>query len=457
MSVLDRTALEQSPLADLHAIASELSLDGYRRLRRAELIDAILGLEGGGDEHPDADELPPEEVEEPEVTDGVQSGTDLAASAGSAGEEDAPPAGDEDQPSTRRRRGRRGGRGRGAAREAASAEEGSAAEGSAAEGSGAEGSGARERSEAEAAPAGEEDGIEGVVELLPNGSGFLRVNPPEPSDDDVYISAAQVKRCELVTGDRVSGPRRTPRRSERFASLVRIDTINGRPASEVGQGTRFDDLPAAFPDQRFRLGSEDPTINAIEWLTPIGRGSRVTIVGGPRAGKTEALRRLATAFATQEDLQLSIALAGVRPEEIPEWGQGPIEPAAAVSFAASADAQDNAVELVIDQARRIASRGGHAVVLLDTLDGLHPPAARKALASARRIVDGGSLTVIATASAPVGGETTVITLDGALASTGRFPALDLAASGTIKSELLVGDAGAQAIARARTEALEASL
>ena len=461
MSVLDRTALEQSPLADLHAIASELSLDGYRRLRRAELIDAILGLEGG-EEHPDADELPLEEAEESEVSDGTQSASDVPASADSASEEDAPPAGDEDQPSTRRRRGRRGGRGRGAAREAAAVGEGSptedsAVEGPGAEGSAAEGSVAQERGEAEAAPAGEEDGIEGVVELLPNGSGFLRVHPPEPSDDDVYISAAQVKRCELVTGDRVSGPRRTPRRSERFASLVRIDTINGRPASEVGQGTRFDDLPAAFPDQRFRLGSEDPTINAIEWLTPIGRGSRVTIVGGPRAGKTEALRRLATALATQEDLQLSIALAGVRPEEIPEWGQGPIEPAAAVSFAASADAQDNAVELVIDQARRIAARGGHAVVLLDTLDGLHPQAARKALASARRIVDGGSLTVIATASAPVGGETTVIALDGALASTGRFPALDLAASGTIKSELLVGDAGAQAIARARTEALEASL
>ena len=92
MSVLDRTALEQSPLADLHAIASELSLDGYRRLRRAELIDAILGLEGGGEEHPDADELPPDEVEEPEVTDGVQSASDAPASAGSASEEDAPPA-----------------------------------------------------------------------------------------------------------------------------------------------------------------------------------------------------------------------------------------------------------------------------------------------------------------------------------------------------------------------------
>ena len=276
----------------------------------------------------------------------------------------------------------------------------------------------------------EEETVAGTVELLPNGSGFVRVNPPEPSDDDIYISAAQVKRCELVSGDQVAGPRRAPRRSERFASLVRIDTINGRPASELASGARFDDLPAAFPDERFRLGSEDPTIKAIEWLTPFGKGSRVTIVGQARAGKTEALRRLAGVLAGQEGLQLSLALAGVRPEEITEWSSGGLEPAAAVSLAGSADAQDNAVELVIDQARRIAARGADAVVFVDTLDGLHQHAARKALAAARNIVDGGSLTVIATASEPLGGETTVIALDAALASTGRFPALDLGMSGT---------------------------
>jgi transcription termination factor Rho len=213
-------------------------------------------------------------------------------------------------------------------------------------------------------------------------------------------------------------------------------------------------LPAAFPEQRFRLGSEDPTIKAIEWLTPFGKGSRVTIVGNARAGKTEALRRLAGVLAEQEGLQLSVALAGVRPEEITEWSKGPIEPASAVSLAGSADAQDNAVELVIDQARRIAARGADAVVLVDTLDGLHPHAARKALAAARNIVDGGSLTVIATASQPLGGETTVIALDAALASTGRFPAVDLVASGTTRPELLVGEAGAEAIALARRETME---
>jgi len=298
---------------------------------------------------------------------------------------------------------------------------------------------------------------EGVVELLGNGSGFLRVAPPDPSDDDVYISAAQVRRCELVSGDRVTGPVRPPRRSERYPSLIRVDTINGKAADEVAEGIHFDDLPAAFPTQRFALNSDDPTLKAIEWLTPLGRGSRAVIAGGPRAGKSEALRRIAAALAAQDGVDVTVVLAGVRPEEIGDWKEhGPGEPAVALSFAASHDAQSQAVERAVETAKRIASRGGDAVLVLDTLDGLHPHAARKILAAARDIVDGGSLTIIATASKPVGGETTVIALDAALTSTGRFPALDLGASGTLRPELLVGEAGADAIAQARAQALGVS-
>ncbi len=375
MSVLDRDALEQSPLADLHAIASELSIDGYRRLRRAALIDAILERQSGDAPAPvsTADDDAEEEDGEVAVEVEVEVEGEPADEAREDEEED------DEQRAPRRRRGRRGGRGRGAAREQ---EDELAAEDS-----------PREEEETEEEPASEDTAVEGVVELLPNGSGFVRVDPPDPSDNDVYISAAQVRRCELVSGDRISGPRRAPRRSERFASLVRIDTINGQPADQAGDGGRYDDLPAAFPSERFRLGSEDPTVKAIEWLTPIGRGSRVTIVGAARAGKTETLRRLAEAFAQQEDLQRFVVLAGVRPEEIPEWNTGAIPPAAAVSFAASPDAQGQTVERIVEQARRFAARGAHVVVLIDTLEGIPPAVARKLLAAARNIVDGGSLTI----------------------------------------------------------------
>ncbi|HEX8208190.1 MAG TPA: transcription termination factor Rho, partial [Solirubrobacteraceae bacterium] len=295
--------------------------------------------------------------------------------------------------------------------------------------------------------------VEGTVELLGNGSGFLRLSPPEPSDDDVYISAAQVRRCELVTGDKVAGPMRPPRRSERYPSLIRIDTINDRSADEVAEGTPFDELPCGFPTERLALGSDDPTLKAIEWLTPLGRGSRATIVGAARAGKTEALRRLATALGTTDALEVTVVLAGVRPEEVPAWRASGIEPVSTLSFAASPDGQAQAIERAVETAKRVAARGGDAVVLIDTLNYVDPRSARRALAAARNITDGGSLTIIATADLPLGGETTVIALDATLTATGRFPALDLVASGALHAELLVGEAGADAIAQARGTAI----
>ena len=392
-SVLDRSELEQSPLADLHLLGNELGVDGFRRLRRDKLIDAILARQTGGTELAGEVEVEVEDQEE------------------------------EDEEARKPRRGRRGGRGRG--RTVRAAEEGATDEGA-----------GDDEAEADAGKI-----VEGAVELLSNGSGFIRLSPPDPTDDDVYISAAQVKRCELVSGDRISGPLRPPRRSERFPSLVRVDTINGRPADEVAEGTRFEDLPVEFPTQRFELGSEDPTVKAIEWLTPFGKGSRVVLAGPARAGKSEALARLAEALGALEGLELSVVLAGVRPEE------------GGLSFAASADAQTQAVEQAVEQGRRVAARGGDAVVVVDTLEYLPPAAARRALAAARNITDGGSLTVIATAPAPLGGETTVVAFDAALVALGRFPAIDLAASGVLRPELLVGEAGAEAIAKARAEAL----
>jgi transcription termination factor Rho len=426
MTVLHRDALEASPLADLHAIASELGIDGYRRLRKADLVDRILEHQG---EPVGAAAAAPEVADEDDDRSVAEEVVDEAAE-----EADARP---------RRRRGTRGGRGR-APREESNGDRGDRGERG----------DRRDRGEEADDAARREEVVEGVVELLGNGSGFVRLSPPDPSDGDVYISAAQVRRCELVSGDRVSGPVRRPRRSERYPSLVRVDTINGAPAEEVAEGTPYDELPSAFPSVRLELGSDDPTLKAIEWLTPIGRGSRVVITGGPRAGKTEALRRLAGALAGTEGLELSLVLTGVRPEEVAEWKAGPVEPAATLTLSASGDAQSHALERAVETAQRIAARGGHAVLLADTLDAIAPATARKALAAARAIVDGGSLTIIATATKPIGGETTVIGLDATRTAARNFPALDLATSGTLRPELLVGDAGADAIAAARAESTD---
>jgi transcription termination factor Rho len=257
-----------------------------------------------------------------------------------------------------------------------------------------------------------------------------------------------------VAGDTVSGPVRRPRRSERYPSLVRIDTINGSPADEVAEGTPFDELRAVWPSERLVLDGEDPTQRAIEWLAPIGRGSRVTIAGGARAGKTEAVRRIADTLAGRDELEVTVVLAGARPEELGDWAASAVPPATSLTLGASTDAQAQAIERAVDTAKRLAARGGHAVVVVDSLDALAPAAARRLMGAARAIVDGGSLTLIATSSVPVGGETTVVVLDAALTAAGRFPALDVLASGTLRPELLVGEDGARAIAQARAEALD---
>ncbi len=500
MTVLERSELDASPLADLHAIADQIGLDGFRRLRKADLIAAILERSGsgsgsGGGQGEDSGDRSGDggggrrtrgeragggrsgrgrggEPNDDGGREGVAEGAGEADASSKesdtegVGKEDAGKeageegAGDErGTRATRRRRPTRSRRSKGAADENRESEP----EGSTAPEEEPRGSRGRDRSRETRASganprvdqrATEDRTVEGVVELLGNGSAFLRVSPPEASDEDVYISAAQVRRCELVSGDRVTGPVRTPRSSERYPSLARVDTINGAPAESVAEGTRYEDLAVAHPAERLELDPQDPTLGAIEWLTPIGRGSRVSIVGEARSGKTETLRALLGALVGREGLEVMLVLSGIRPEEIAVWREGPVAPAAALDLGASAELQGQTVEHVVDTAKRVAARGGHVVVLIDTLDHLPPHVARRILAGARNLVEGGSLTLIATATRPLGGESTVIALDVALTSTGRIPALDLAASGVVRPELLVGEDGAAAITKARAAALD---
>jgi transcription termination factor Rho len=476
MSVLDRSALVDSPLADLHAIASELSIDGFRRLRRDDLIDAIIEKQGGDPSDGKTDQ-PEEEptstprrrrsrrggraaaadtdtgTESEQATETTADGEQADAEAEEApkprrsrsrsrkpepeaeeapkDEEKSEPAEEEEERPARSRRGR------------AKVSEDRAKV-------------SEDRAERTDSADSDEETVEGTVEVLANGSGFVRVGGSP--DNDVYISSAQVKRCELVSGDTVAGPKRAPRRSERYASLIRIETINGRPASEQADTVRFDDLPAALPSDLIDLTGADAALKAVQAFAPFGRGSRVTITGASRTGKSELLRTIAAGLTGHDELTVSVALAGVRPEEIGAWSADADPalpaPAGAVSLAASEDARASALEPVVDQARRLAARGSHTVVLIDTLDGLSAYTARKLMASARNITGGGSVTIIATAAQPVGGETTVIALDLAAASTGRFPSLDALASGTLRPERLVGDTAARKIVRERAKVLK---
>jgi transcription termination factor Rho len=379
MSVLNKKELEDSPLADLHQIASELGLEGYRSKRKADLIATILGATGGGGE-PEAsadDEAAPaapatgeEPGDEEDTSEDTSEGTSDDTSEGtsddeaeeeSADEPDEVPA--EEALERPARRGRRGGRGR---RSPAAEEEPEVVE--------------DEISDEEIAT--------GTLDVLANGSGFVRVDAAEQSRGDVYVSPAQIRRCELRAGDEVSGPARGARRNERHPSLVRVETVNGAAAEPAEERPWFGDLTPVFPSQK---------LNAPKMLkdVPFGRGSRVAIAGPPGAGATTLLRELAGELSGDSDLAVQVVLAGVRPEEVTEWRRIDNLNVTGGSFDRSPDAQAQAAELAVERAKRRVERGGHAAVLIDSLEALPGSARRRIFGAGRATEEGGTLTVIA--------------------------------------------------------------
>jgi transcription termination factor Rho len=378
MSVLNRKELEGSPLADLHQIASELGLEGYRSKRKDALIATILGATGGEDE-PAVATVPATGVErddDEEATEDTSEGTSEDTSEGTS-EDEAPDETDDlaaaeaaveadevpadealERPARRGRRGRRG--------PATDEEEPEVVE--------------DEISDEELAT--------GVLDVLANGSGFVRVDPGGQSRADVYVSPAQIRRCELRAGDEVSGPARSPRRNERHPSLVRIETVNGAAAEPAEERPWFGDLTPVFPSQK---------LNAPKALkdVPFGRGSRVAIAGPPGAGATTLLRELARQLSADGDLAVQVVLAGVRPEEVTEWRRSDGLSVAGGGFDRSPDAQAQAAELAVERAKRRVERGGHAAVLIDSLEALPGSARRRIFGAGRATEEGGTLTVIA--------------------------------------------------------------
>ena len=365
MSVLQRKELEDSPLADLHAIASELAIEGYRALRRDDVIAAVLDVQGGG------------------------SGEARAAKddeAGDGAEDEAPEIeASERESGARRRRGRSSGGGRSRrSRPAGSARREPKPAADAETETGDEPEDTDERGDE---PEGEP--MSGILDILANGSGFVRVLETGHSAQDAYISAAQIRRCELRAGDAVAGPCRPARRNERHPSLVRVETVNGRAAEPPEQRPLFDELTAVHPHQR--LGAPD----VLDSVT-FGLGSRVAVSGSPGAGASRLLREMVGALRDRHpDLPVSVVLVAARPEEVTDWRRETGVPVTGGSFDQSLEAQAQAAELAVERAKRVVERGGDAVVVIDSLEGLPAGTARRVFGSARKTEEAGSLTVIA--------------------------------------------------------------
>ena len=409
MPVLQRQELEASPLADLHAIASELGLEGYRTLRKAELIGAILEAQGGegGGQATEAG-LANAVEDEPEVTD---------AGGPAEGEAERPAEEGPERPTEP-----------GPAAEAEPAE----AEEAAPETEEAPAETEEAPSEAEQAPAepaAEEELVTGMLDILPNGSGFVRVTVSGQSRDDVYVSPAQIRRCELRAGDELGGPVRAPRRNERHPSLVRVESVNGRPAEPPEERPEFAELTPVFPTERL----EGP---AVLEGAPFGHGSRVAIGGPPGAGATTLLREVAATLAERHpEIDLAVVLVGARPEEVTDWRRALSAPVYGGSFETSTDAQAQAAELAVERAKRTVERGGHAALVVDSLAALPPAAARRVFGAARRAEEGGSLTIFAatgTAPEPQRFASTRVTLE----APDGGPRVSAAASSTLRADLL---------------------
>jgi transcription termination factor Rho len=357
MAVLQRSELESSPLADLHAIASELGLEGFRTKRRDDLIGAILAAQGEGE----PESAPAEEEREP---DEVPSDEALEPAA-FAGEPEEEPEPEEEE----------------AEEEAPSEDETEAAP------SEAEAEVVEEEPEVEEQVSDEEIST-GVLDVLSNGSGFLRLDATGQSRDDVYVSPAQIRRCELRAGDEVSGPVRPPRRNERHPSLVRVETVNGADAEPPEERPWFGDLIPVFPSERL---SAPAAFDA----APFGKGSRVAVGGPPGAGASTLLLDVARTLSDRyPDMSLQVVLAGVRPEEVAAWREGG-RPVVGGSFERSPEAQAQAAELAVERAKRQVERGGHAAVVIDALDALPPGVRRRLFGAARATEEGGTLTVVA--------------------------------------------------------------
>jgi transcription termination factor Rho len=318
----------------------------------------------------------------------------------------------------------------------------------------------------------------GVLEILSEGFGFLRSPNYSylPSQDDIYISPAQVKRFGLKSGDTVAARARPPRDNEKFFSVVKVETVNNDPVTSVRGRIPFDSLTPLYPTQRIHmenLDDRDFTTRVIDLFTPIGMGQRGLIVSPPRAGKTVILQKIANSITRNHpEIELIILLIDERPEEVTDMERSVNAEVISSTFDEAPERHVQVAEMVLQKAKRLVEHKRDVVILLDsitrlarahnmviphsgkTLSGgldsnaLQKP--KKFFGSARNIEEGGSLTIMATALIDTGSRMDEVifeefkgtgnnemVLDRRLADRRVFPAIDLQRSGTRKEELLL--------------------
>jgi transcription termination factor Rho len=318
---------------------------------------------------------------------------------------------------------------------------------------------------------------EGVLEILPDGYGFLR--SPDynylPGPDDIYVSPSQIRKFDLKTGDTISGQVRPPHEGEKYFALVKIEAVNFESPEEARNKILFDNLTPLYPQERIKLETvrENLSARVMDLLTPLGKGQRGLIVSPPRAGKTMLLQNVANSITTNHpEVVLMVLLIDERPEEVTDMQRSVKGEVISSTFDEPAARHVQVAEMVIEKAKRLVEHKRDVVILLDSITRLARayntivPPSGKALSggvdsnalqrpkrffgSARNIEEGGSLTIIATALIDTGSRmddvifeefkgtgNSEIILDRKLVDKRTFPAIDIQRSGTRKEELLI--------------------
>jgi len=332
---------------------------------------------------------------------------------------------------------------------------------------------------------------EGVLEVLPDGYGFLR-NPSYnylSSSDDIYVSPSQIRRFGLRTGNTVSGQIRPPKDSEKYFALLRVEAINYENPDNLAEKVVFSDLTPLHPENRFILETtaEELNMRIIDLVTPVGKGQRGLIVAAPRTGKTILLQKMANAISTNHpDVKLIVLLIDERPEEVTEMQRKTAEDVEVISstFDEAASRHCQVAEVVIEKAKRLVEYGKDVVILLDSITRLArayntemPHSGRiltggvdagamqmpkKFFGAARNVEDGGSLSILATALIDTGSKMDEVIfeefkatgnmelhLDRRLVDRRIWPAIDISRSGTRREELLLDPKELQLVYRLR--------